>query len=378
MEITTKAIERLEKSFEDVHDQRRQSGNLRHKLLDMLVIAFTALLCGLKDYEDMENLGREKAGWFKTFLELPHGIPDKNTFQRLFTWIDPGELLASLGTWLEAVSGEGQAVNIDGKTIRGSKDGGNHAARHVVSAWVGEQHLTLGQVQTEEKGNEITVIPALLALLDLKGATVTIDAMGCQKAIAEQVAKQQGWYVLAVKENHPELYHQIAEYFRWVEEEKPRDELIDVWKSGCEKDHGRIERREVRISGHIDWLYQRGEWKGLQCIVAYRCSRWVAGKETVGERYYISNVGAKAEQMGRYLRKHWSIENELHWVLDVVFGEDGDRKRKDHAPENLNVVRKGVIALLRRREPEKKTSYKRLMFKALMKDDYRSFLLFGG
>ncbi|MDR1030957.1 MAG: ISAs1 family transposase [Treponema sp.] len=141
MVIAAKAIERLEKSFEDVHDPRRQSGNLRHKLLDMLVIAFTTLLCGLKDYEDRENLGREKEGCFKTFLELPPGIPDKNTFQRLFTWIDPRELLSSLGTWLGAVSGEGQAVNIDGKTIRGSTDGAEHAARHVVSAWIGEWTL---------------------------------------------------------------------------------------------------------------------------------------------------------------------------------------------------------------------------------------------
>jgi predicted transposase YbfD/YdcC len=183
--------------------------------------------------------------------------------------------------------------------------------------------------------------------------------------------------VLAVKGNHPELYNQIAEYFRWVEEEEVRDEVVDVWKSGCEKDHGRIERREVWVSRDIDWLYQRGEWKGLSSIVAYRCSRWIQGKETVCERYYISNLGVSAEQMGRYIRGHWSIENELHWVLDVVFGEDRERKRKDHAPENLNVVRKGVIALLRGREPEKKTSYKRQMFKALMKDDYRSFLLFG-
>jgi predicted transposase YbfD/YdcC len=148
-----------------------------------------------------------------------------------------------------------------------------------------------------------------------------------------------------------------------------------MYGSGCEKDHGRIERREVRLSQHIDWLYQREEWKELRCIVTYRCRRWTLGKETVCERYYSSNLEVSAEQMGGYIRGHWSIENELHWVLDVVFGED--RKRKEHAPENLNVVRKGVVALLRRREPEKKTSYKRLMFKALMEDDYRSFLLFG-
>jgi hypothetical protein len=176
MEIDARSIEKLKKSFEHVHDRRRQSGNLSHKLLDMLVIAFTSLLCGLKDYEDMENLGREKERWFKTFLELPHGIPDKNTFQRLFTWLDPGELLKSLESWLWEVTRAGQAVNIDGKTIRGSKNGEESAARHVVSAWVGEQHLTLGQVKTEEKSNEITAIPELLKLLDLKGSTVTIDA----------------------------------------------------------------------------------------------------------------------------------------------------------------------------------------------------------
>jgi predicted transposase YbfD/YdcC len=377
MEIDARSIEKLEKSFERVQDRRRQSGNLRHKLLDMLVIAFTSLLCGLKDYEDMENLGREKAGWFKTFLELPHGIPDKNTFQRLFAWIDPGELLKSLETWLWEVKGGGQRVNIDGKTMRGSGDGDHNAARHIVSAWVGEQHLTLGQVKTEEKSTEITAIPELLDLLDLAGSTVTIDAMGCQKAIAKQVAERQAWYVLAVKENHPELYRQLKEYFKWVEEERPRDEAIDIWKSDCEKDHGRIERREVRVSRHIDWLYQSGEWQGLSCIIACRSVRWAQGKETVCDRYYISNGTANAEQLGASIRGHWSIENQLHWVLDMVFGEDRDRNRKDHAPENLNVLRKGTLALLKRREPEKKNSYKRLMFRALMEDDYRASLLFG-
>jgi predicted transposase YbfD/YdcC len=183
---------------------------------------------------------------------------------------------------------------------------------------------------------------------------VTIGATGCQKAIAKQAAEKRAWYVLAVKGNHPERYRQIAEYFRRVEEEEARDECVEVWKSGCKKDHGRIEWREVRASRDIDWLCQRGEWKGLGCIVAYRRSRWIQGNGTICQRYYISNLGASAEQMAGYIRGHWSIENGLHWVLDVVFGEARDRKRKDHAPENLNVVRKGVAALLRGREPEKR------------------------
>jgi hypothetical protein len=172
MEIAAKKIEEMEKSLRGARGQRRQPGNLRHKLADILVIAFAALLCGLKDYEDMENLGREKEGWFRTFLELPNGIPDKNTFQRIFT-------MKSLQSRLWEAKAEGKTVNIDGKTIRGSADGEEHAARHVASAWIGENRLSLGQVKTEEKSNEITAVPELLDLAGIKGSTVTIDAADC-------------------------------------------------------------------------------------------------------------------------------------------------------------------------------------------------------
>jgi predicted transposase YbfD/YdcC len=377
VEIEARSVEELRKSFCGIHDQRRQSGNLRHNLVDILVIAFSALLCGLRDYEDMESLGREKEQWLRGFLELPNGIPDKNTFQRVFTWIDPQELLKSLHGWVWQSGAEGRRLNIDGKTMRGSADGEENPARHVVSAWIGENRLSLGQVKTEEKSNDITAIPELLDLIDIEGSTVSIDAMGCQKAIAKKIVEKKAKYVLAVKENHPQLYRQIEEYFDWVEKEGPKEEPVERWDSGLEKNHGRLERRQVWVSSNIGWLDPASEWEGLRCIIACRRSRLVKGEQTVFDRYYISSLEAEAHQAGVAVRGHWSVENQLHWVLDVVFGEDADRKRKNNAPENLNVLRKAALASLKRGDPQNKSSFRRLMFKALMNDDYRTSLLFG-
>jgi predicted transposase YbfD/YdcC len=265
----------------------------------------------------------------------------------------------------------------------GSGDGKGTAARHIISAYAEESGITLEQVDTDSHDNEITEIPKLLKLIDIKGDTITIDAAGCQKRIAEQIISQKGNYVLAVKENQPELYQTVKDYFDFLDEDHPKDEPFQYYRSDSEKDHGRIERREVWLSGAIDYFMDTKTWKGLKAIVRYRCHRLQKAPQTDQwtlessyDRYYISSLAVSAEEMCHIIRSHWAIENNLHWVLDITFGEDGGKTRKDHAPENLNVLRKTAIALILQRHPDCK-SKKSLMFKLLMNDSTRENLIFG-
>jgi predicted transposase YbfD/YdcC len=383
MEIKEEELKELGERLSELEDYRRPGGNLLHKVMDIVVIGFVTVLCGLKaEYELMEEFGRAKEEWFRGFLELPNGIPDKNTFARVFGHIKPEALKGALEDWLGLrEKGEGTEVTIDGKTIKGSGRGGKGAA-HIVSAFVAAGHLTLGQERTEEKSNEITAIPALLEKVDVKGSVVTIDAMGCQKAIAERIIKGKADYVLAVKENQPGLYEQIKEYFEWMDEGRDFDDEVGYYRSGAEKDHGRIERREVWVAGEVNWLYDRLEWKNLRSIVRFRGHRTlkdaatgVWGQETVFDRYYITSLHAPAKEMAALIRGHWAVENKLHWTLDMVYGEDADQKWKNHAPENANILRKLALACVLRHIPEKKKSIKRYMLDALLHDSFRSSLI---
>jgi predicted transposase YbfD/YdcC len=379
MEINETDIIRLKASLEGISDPRREWGNLRHKLEDMLVIALSAIILGGTDYESMEDWGNEREAWFRTFLELPNGIPDKDTFRRLFERLRPEQLLEALHHWLGQPAESGnREINIDGKTIRGSGKAGEHGAMHVVSAWVGEHNLVPGQVVTDEKSNEITAIPQLLDLIEIRGDVVTIDAMGCQTGIAEKIRKNGGDYILAVKENQLNLYQDIRDYFRWLEEDKVQREPVAEWHSELEVDHGRIERRAIRAVTNLTWLEGKANWKGLSAIIQYRCIRG-DGKETVStDRYYISSLKADAETFGDLIRKHWSIENHLHWSLDVLFREDACRARKDKAPLNLNILRKVALARLKAvAAPDKRFSTRRRMVKAAANPDFLFSILFG-
>jgi hypothetical protein len=230
MEITEADSKRMQASLEGITDPRRQWGNLRHKLEDMLVIALSTIIIGENDFEPMEDWGREREEWFRGFLELPNGIPDKDTFRRLLERLNPAELLSVLARWLPPARGAGaREVNIGGKTIRGSGKAGSHEALHVVSAWAGEQNLVLVQAAAGEKSNEITAIPRLLELTGIRGDVVTIDAMGCQTAIAEQIRKRRGHYILSVKENQPALYQDIKDYFDYIDEQ-PGEAAADCWQ----------------------------------------------------------------------------------------------------------------------------------------------------
>ena len=343
-------IERLN----GIEDPRRQWGNLRHKLVDIVFIGLVSVVCGGTDYEHMEDTGYGKLDWFKERLELPNGIPDSDTFRRVFERLDPKKLAEILQ---ETVTTTGKTVAIDGKTICGSANE-QHRAYHVVSAWVAENQITLGQLSVAEKSNEIVAIPELLDVLDVSGSTVTIDAMGCQKKIAEKIIENQADYVLGLKGNQPELLDDVMFYFA--------NESASS-TSQTEKDHGRIEQRTYYLETQIDWLLQRPEWVGLNGIgmVKTKVLEMNTGKVTEDCRYFLTSL-TDIDTFAHAVRKHWSIENQLHWQLDVTFREDASRARKDNSPLNLNILRKEALRLLNQADFGKRVSTRRKMSRAAM------------
>jgi predicted transposase YbfD/YdcC len=379
MVINEAELVRMKSHLTQINDPRRQWGNFRHKLVDILVIALCGVIIGEDEFEVIEEWALEQEEWLRGFLELPNGIPDKDTFRRLFARLEPQALLRNLNAWLNpATEPGGREVNIDGKTARGSGKAGEHEALHIVSAWVGAHNLVLGQLATEEKSNEITAIPQVLDMLDIRGDVVTIDAMGCQTAIAQRIRQKEANYILAVKENQPTLYQDIRDYFEYLEQAPGRNEPVEHWNSPLEKDHGRIERRSISTVTNLDWLEGKHAWQDLSTIIRYQTSRTVGEATTVTERYYISSMAASAETFGQCIRGHWSIENHLHWSLDVTFGADASQVRKGRAPENLNILRKIALARLRATPVEKKrSSIKRKSFKALINPQFLLSVLFG-
>jgi predicted transposase YbfD/YdcC len=313
-------------------------------------------ICGAEDYEDIEDFGNIRKEWLSKFLELPNGIPDKDTFRRVFERLNPSEVAQSLYGWIGNREVLGKTVNLDGKTIRGSESP-DHKAYHVVSAWVSENQITLGEIVVDEKSNEITAIPKLLDLVDVEGATVTIDAMGTQTKIAEKIIEKKADYNLALKGNHSDLHDDVRFYFE--------NQAVRTKTTTREKDHGRIEKREYFLETDIDWLWQKEQWKGLSAIGAVRSTVIQKGEERVETRYFITSL----TDVGRFadsVRKHWSIENQLHWQLDVTFGEDSAKNRKDNSPLNWNVMRKTALPVLRNADIGKNTSIKRKMFLAAL------------
>jgi predicted transposase YbfD/YdcC len=369
----------MKKALSGVSDPRRQWGAIRHKLLDILVIGLCSIAIRGEGFDEMEELGRAWEEWFRKFLELPNGIPDEDTFRRAFERVNPGQLLACLQQWLAEMSqAGGREVNIDGKTMRGSARAGEKGI-HMVSAWVNENSLTLGQLATEAHSNEITAIPLLLDMIDIKGDTVTIDAMGCQTEIAAKIRSKQADDVLSVKENQPTMHEEIQEYFKYLDEEAGSRELPeDLWESDLEKDHGRIEKRRIRTASEIDFLSGKRQWKDLKTIIEYRCERTIGEETTITDRYYISSKDAAAEAFGGIIRNHWSIENNVHWALDMSFAEDGCRARKDNSPKNLTVLRKIALSRLRAIDAGKRVSIRRKMFRASLSPDFLHEVLFGG
>jgi predicted transposase YbfD/YdcC len=343
--------------FEDLPDPRGR--NRLHKLTDLLVIAILAVICGADGWEDVALFGRAKQKWFRTFLELPRGIPSHDTFGRVFARLNPEAFEACFVAWIASLVActDGRLVAIDGKAIRRSFE---HAwdksgMAHLVSAFVGSNQMVFGQYKVDDKSNEIVAIPKLLELIDIKGATVTIDAMGCQKEIAGQIRRQGGDYVLAVKDNQPKLHEKVQALMA-----EARQENLEGWHGDyheqTEAGHGRIETRKVWCVRDVPWLGPVAQdWPGLRSVAMVEATRQVAGQAGTTEcRYYISSLdGLDARAMGTSIRGHWGIENRLHWLLDMTFQEDASRIRKGHGAENYSRLRRIALNLLRREQTVK-------------------------
>ena len=327
-----------------------------HLLGGIVTIALCAVLCGADGWVAVETFGRAKAAWLRTFLALPGGIPSHDTFGRVFARLDPAEFQRCFLAWVRAMVPEtaGQIVALDGKTLRRSHDRTNgRAALHMVSAWAAGSGLVLGQLAVEDKSNEITAIPALLRLLALEGCTVTVDAMGCQTAIAAQIVAQGADYALALKDNHPTLHAEVADAFAQARatafaDYAPADH--DHWQA-VEKGHGRVETRRhwtIRDPALLAYLNQGGAWAGLRAVGLVERERRVGETVTVEARHYLLSGAGDAAAFAGAVRRHWEIENRVHWVLDVAFREDESRVRVGDGAENLAVLRHFALNLLRR------------------------------
>ena len=330
--------------------------NARHQLSDLLVIAICAVICGAEGWEDIEEYGKAQAEWFEAVLDLPHGIPCDDTFRRVLSRLDPDELTQCFIAWSEALSdlSNGDMVSIDGKTLRHSFDhAASKAAIHMVSAWAHANRLVLGQLTVEAKSNEITAIPKLLQLLDLQGATVTIDAMGCQKEIAQAITDQGADYVLALKENHQTLYDDVKLF---LDDAKATDfgESAHACVATVDGDHGRIETRTYWVTSAIEWLGAKASWAKLQSIGMVESRREIAGTTSTETRFFLTSLPGDAERFAQAVRQHWGIENSLPWVLDVSFDEEAGRMRKDKGAQTCAVLRHIALNLLRRESRHKR------------------------
>ena len=336
--------------FRDLEDPRVLRTR-RHELPDILVISICTLLCGGESFNDMEDFGYAKEDWLRTFLDLPNGIPSHDTFNRVFSALDPEKFLDCFLAWMQSLrqAVDEEIVAMDGKSLRRALRQGGPS--HVVSAWAVRNGLVLGQLKVEEKSNEITAIPQLLRALDLAGCIVTIDAMGCQKTIAKEIQEADAEYVLALKGNQEAAHREVKSYLD--------DAILQaaeelVFTQTVEKGHGRIETRRYWQSERLDWFEDRVLWEGLRSIGVVESVREMKGQIQTERRYFLSSLPLNVERFAHAVRLHWGVENQLHWVLDVQFGEDQCRVRTGHADANLATLRRLALNLLKRETTKKR------------------------
>lgn len=346
----------------------------QHKFIDIITITMAAVICGCDDWNEIELFGKLKKEWFKQFLELPNGIPSHDTFNRFFAALDPAALQQCFLDWIQSMAQitEGRVVSIDGKRLCGSGEQGKKAIVHMVSAWCNANAMVMGQVKTDDKSNEITAIPELLKLLDIQGCTVTIDAMGCQTAIAEAIIEREGDYVLAVKGNQGHLLDDLKEAFEQTNATKENSTTT------VETGHGRIEKRTCQVTTDTSWVCRDTQWKGLAGLIKITSERTnkTTGEKQTDCRYYISSRQCGPTEMLSIIRQHWGIENKLHWMLDVHFGEDASQKRAGYAAQNFSIISRIALNLLQN-EKSRKLSIKKKRLAAGWQHEYLALLLFG-
>ena len=371
--MATKPAQSITKHFASVKDPRIGNAK-RHLLLDIIVIAICAAICGANTWVEVELWGKANRKWLATFLELPNGIPSHDTFGRVFALLDPKQFRRCFLVWVRAVSKltQGQIVAIDGKKLRRSHDRGcGKKALIIVSAWATANGVVLGQLKVNAKSNEMKVIPELLKLLDLTGCIVTLDALNCQTKIAAQIKQQNADYILSVKENQGKLHADLKDLFAGCLAENFK-QVPHGYHRTVNKGHGRIEIREcwtLSDPEYLDYVRQRQQWRGLQTVVMVRAERRINAKRSTAIRYYISSLANNARRLLASVRQHWGIENSLHWVLDIAFREDESRMRKLNSPENFAMVRHVAYVLLKQERSEK-VGIKAKRMKAAWDHDY--------
>ena len=346
----------------------------RHKLTEIITIALCAVIAGADDWVEISDFGEAKKEWFKTFLELPGGIPSHDTFARVFSLLDPREFEKSFMGWIRSFVTGPDIVAIDGKTLRRSHDRANgQSTIHMVNAWAVHHGLILGQLKTADKSNEITAIPELMKTLDLRGCIVTADAMGCQKEIARQIVDQGADYVLALKGNQGTLHDDVQLFFEKKQAVEHHESAFDTFTS-VDGGHGRVETRRYTVTSDVQWFSEYSKWSGLRSFGMVQSERQDGDRVTQETRYFISSLPNDAKGFAEAVRGHWGVENSLHWCLDIAFREDDSRIRQGHAAENMAVLRSTALSLIKH-DKSRKTGVKASRKRAGWNNDYLMKLL---
>ncbi len=350
--------------FQSIHDPRINRTK-EHALIDVLVIAVCTLLCGGETFNDMEDFGKAKEDWFRTFLRLANGIPSHDTFNRVFAALNPKEFLECFLRWTQSLrqAVHQEIVALDGKALRRAMNKRENL-KYVVSAWAESNNLVLGQLKVTDKSNEITAVPELLRVLELSGCIVTLDAMGCQKKIAKEIIEADADYVLALKGNQETVHEEVKSFLdaTILEAQAPRSAGAPMPKAAAtlahvqtvEKDHGRFEIRDYYQSDQLSWFADLDKWEGLKSVGVVESRREIDGVKTVERRYYLASLPLNVELFARAVRSHWGVENKLHWVMDVCFHEDQSRARTGHAAENLATLRRLALNMLKKETTKKR------------------------
>ena len=379
------SLDRIMELFEEIPDPRRPGGNIQHKLVDLLVIILLGVICGCETWIEIEDYAHAKYEWLKTILELPGGVPSNDTYRRLMTRMLPQKLEEAYRQWVLPYVGGciGKHIAIDGKTIctasnyRLSNEETPEGKLHIISAWVREDGISLGQIKTDEKSNEITAIPKMLDTLDVKGAVVTIDAMGCQVDIAEKIIDREANYLLALKKNQLNLYESVEEYFKWARTEPIEKKQLKEY-SYEEHEHGRHVYRTVEVCNDVSWIETVREWKRLSSIVCVTRKGEREGRQTEETAYYISSREWEADEVAKHIQGHWTIENNLHWSLDAAFNEDSSKIHLGYSAEILSVIRKIAQKLLKAETTFKGGSIRRKARRVALLNDYAEKVLMLG